>query len=267
MEGGTQMISLWDIGTLSSFDRRVHGFQKWISFPNLETLFVRRSLLEEIPPGFFQKMHLVRVLDLSYNYRLDRCWQVNQLANLEYLNMSFTNICALWGIVQGLKKLRYLILNFTPVKEITPGLISDLSSLQLFSMHGGSHNSDEIRLFDRICEDNILCGGKKALLQELESLEYINEISIILHSDVSVKKLLSSYKLQSCIRKLHLQCCSKMTSLELLPACVQTMVHLETLQISSCNDLKDVKINEKDEGKREFISRYSRVCFRVLHAS
>ena len=262
-----QMISLWDIRILPLFDRGVDGAQKRISFPNLETFFVRRSLLKEIPPGFLEKMHLVRVLDLSYNYSLERCSQVHQLANLEYLNMSFTNICSLWGIVQGLKKLRCLILNFTHVEVITPGLISDLSSLQLFSMHGGSHHSDEISLFDRICEENILCGGKKALLQELESLECINEISIILHSDVSVKKLLSSYKLQSCIRKLHLQRCSKMTSLELSPACVQTMVHLETLQISSCNDLKEVKINEKDEGKREFISRYSVVLseFCKLH--
>ena len=83
----------------------------------------------------------------------------------------------------------------------------------------------------------IACNEQKALLEELENLEYINEISIILDSDISVKKLLSSCKLQSCIRKLHLQCCSKMISLELSPSCVQAMVHLKTLQISSCDDL------------------------------
>ena len=95
-----------------------------------------------------------------------------------------------------MKKLRCLILNFTHLKEIDQTLIAGLSSLQLFSMHGSSHHQREVRLFDQIREDNILCGGKKALLEELESLECINEISIILPSDISARKLLSSYKLQ-----------------------------------------------------------------------
>ena len=95
-----------------------------------------------------------------------------------------------------MKKLRCLILNFTHLKEIDQTLISSLSSLQLFSMHGSNHHQRELRLFDQIREDNILCGGKKALLEELESLECINEISIILPSDISARKLLSSYKLQ-----------------------------------------------------------------------
>ena len=101
--------------------------------------------------------------------------------------MSFTSICSVLPIIlQGLKKLRCLIMIFTHIETIN---ISNLSSLQLFSMHGG-------RL-------HICCHEQKALL-ELENLEYINKISIILASDISVKKLLSSYKLQSCIRKLHL---------------------------------------------------------------
>ena len=201
-------ISLWDIGTVSLLDIG----HEMPSFLNLETLFMRRSSMDKIPTGFLEKMPLVRVLDLSYNYRLESCWQVHQLVNLEYLNMSFTSIKALWNIVEGLKKLRCLILNFTHIKEIS---ISHLSSLQLFNMNGG-------RL-------QISCNEQKALLEELENLECINEISIILDSDICVKKLLSFYKLQSCIRKLHLQCCSKMISLELSPSCVQAMVHLETL--------------------------------------
>ena len=58
-----------------------------------------------------------------------------------------------------------------------------------------------------------------------------------------------------------------MISLELSLSCVQAMVHLETLQISSCNDLKDVKINAKDKGKQGFIPRYSMVIpkFFKLH--
>ena len=166
-----------------------------------------------------------------------------------------------------MKKLRCFILNFTYLKEIDQTLISGLSSLQLFCMHGSSHHQHELRLFDQIREDDILCGCKKALLEELESLEYINEISIMLPNDISARKMLSSYKLQSCIRKLHLQCCNNMISLELPPSCVQAMVHLETLQISSCNDLKDVKINTKDKGKQGFIPRYSMVLpkFCKLH--
>ena len=107
-------------------------------------------------------MPLVQVLNLSYNYRLGMFWQVHQLVNLEYLNLSFTSIKA-WSI-GGLKKLSRLILNFTHLKEIGQTMISGLSSLQLFSMHGSSHHQCELRLFDKICEDNILCGGKKAFI-------------------------------------------------------------------------------------------------------
>ena len=240
-------ISLWDnIGTQSL----ENVGQEVPFFLDLETLFLRRSSMYEIPTGFFDKMHLVRVLDLSHNYRLKSCGQLNQLVNLEYLNLSFTSIYSFWNIVQRLKKLRCLILNFTHLKEIR---ISNISSLQLFSMHGGHL---------RIPYDE-----QKALLKELESMKDIKEISVILDNDILVKKLLNSYKLQSCIRKLNLQRCSNMISLELSLSCVQAMVHLEMLQISSCNDLKDVKINAKDKGKQGFIPRYSMVIpkFCKLH--
>ena len=155
--------------------------------------------------------------------------------------MSFTSICSVLPIIlQGLKKLRCLIMIFTHIETIS---VSNLSSLQLFSMHGG-------RL-------HIRCHEQKALLEELENLEYINKISIILASDISVKKLLSSYKLQGCIRKLHLRCCNNIISLEPPPSCVQAMVNLETLQVSSCDDLNDVKINAEDKGKQGFISSYN----------
>ena len=88
-----------------------------------------------------------------------------------------------------MKILRCSIRNFTYLKEIDQTLISGLSSLQLFSMHGSSHHQRELRLFDQIHEDDILCGCKKALLEELESLEYINEISIILPNDISARKI------------------------------------------------------------------------------
>ena len=64
------MISVWDIGTVSLLDIG----HEMSSFPNLETLFLRRSSMDEIPTGFLEKMPLVRVLDLSYNYCLESCW-------------------------------------------------------------------------------------------------------------------------------------------------------------------------------------------------
>ena len=112
------------------------------------------------------------------------------------------------------------------LKDINQTLISGLSSLQLFSMHGSIHHQREFRLFNQICEDNILCGRKKALLEELESLEYINEISVILPGDISDRKKESYHLLVFIKIKLHLQCCNNMISLELPPSCVQAMVHL-----------------------------------------
>ena len=146
---------MWDIGTQSL----ENVGQEVPFFLDLETLFLRRSSMYKIPTGFLDKMHLVRVLDLSHNYRLKNCGQLNQLVNLEYLNLSFTSIYSFRNIVQGLKKLRCLILNFTHLKEIR---ISNLSSLQLFSMHGGHLQ--------------IPCDEQKALLKELESLKDIKEI-------------------------------------------------------------------------------------------
>ena len=156
-------ISLWDIGTQSL----ENVGQEVPFFLDVETLFLRRSSMYEIPTGFLDKMHLFRVLDLSHNYRLKNCGQLNQLVNLEYLNLSFTSIYSFWNIVQGLKKLRSLILH---LKEIR---ISNLSSLQLFSMHG-----DHLQ---------IPCDEQKALLKELESMKDIKEISVIQDNDILVK--------------------------------------------------------------------------------
>ena len=49
-----QMISLWDIDRVSLFDRSIAG-PKVPYFPMLETLFLRRSSMEEIPTGFLEK--------------------------------------------------------------------------------------------------------------------------------------------------------------------------------------------------------------------
>ena len=46
-----QMISLWDIDRMSLFDRSIAG-PKVPSFPNLETLFLRRSSMDEIPSAW-----------------------------------------------------------------------------------------------------------------------------------------------------------------------------------------------------------------------
>ena len=53
-----QMISLWDIDRVSLFDRSIAG-PKVPSFLMLETLFLRRSSMDEIPTGFLEKMPLV----------------------------------------------------------------------------------------------------------------------------------------------------------------------------------------------------------------
>ena len=65
------MISLWDIDRISLFDRSVAG-PKVPSFLKLETLFLRKSSMDEIPTGFLEKTPLVRVLNL---------WRVLNLKN------------------------------------------------------------------------------------------------------------------------------------------------------------------------------------------
>ncbi|XP_034679813.1 disease resistance protein UNI-like [Vitis riparia] len=139
-----QRISLWDCS--------VEELKESPSFLNLETLIVSCKLMS-YPSGLFGYMAIIRVLDLSKNFGLiELPVEIDRLASLQYLNLSYTRIVKLPIQLKKLSKLRCLILDEMHLLRTIPRqLISKLSSLQLFS----------------IFNSMVAHGDCKALLKEL----------------------------------------------------------------------------------------------------
>ena len=218
-----QRISLWDCN--------VEELKESPSFLNLETLMVSCKFIS-CPSGLFGYMPLIRVLDLSKNFGLiELPVEIDRLASLQYLNLSYTQIVKLPIQLEKLSKLRCLILDEMHLLRIIPRqLISKLSSLQLFS----------------IFNSMVAHGDCKALLKELECLEHLNEISIRLKRALPTQTLFNSHKLRRSIRRLSLQDCAGMSFVQLSP-------HLQMLEIYSCSELRFVKISAEKEGPCDMV--------------
>ncbi|KAL6333968.1 hypothetical protein AAG906_000019 [Vitis piasezkii] len=173
---------------------------------NLQTLFVRECIqLKTFPRGFFQFMPLIRVLDLSATQCLTELPDgIDRLMNLEYINLSMTQ-----------------------VKELP----IEIMKLTKLSMYDG----------------NALSAFRTTLLEELESIEAMDELSLSFRNVAALNKLLSSYKLQRCIRRLSIHDCRDFLLLELSSI---SLNYLETLVIFNCLQLEEMKISmEKQGGK------------------
>ncbi|XP_034680455.1 disease resistance protein SUMM2-like [Vitis riparia] len=206
---------------------------------NLQSLFVRECIqLKTFPRGFFQFMPLIRVLDLSATHCLTELPDgIERLVELEYINLSMTHVKELPIGMKKLTKLRCLLLDGMPPLIIPPHLISSLSSLQLFTMYDGNAFSEYLT----------------NLLEELESIEPVDELSLSFRSVVALNKLLSSYKLQRCIRRLSLHDCRDLLLLELSSIFLN---YLETFVIFNCLQLEEMKINVEKEGSKGFEQSY-----------
>ena len=205
----------------------------------LRTLLVRECIqLKTLPRKFFQSMPLLRVLDLSASHCLCTLPDgVKTLINLEYINISMTSIRALPTGISQLKKLRCLLLDGLNALIIDPDLISGLSSLQLFSMYDGDG----------------LSVHRTYLLEELESITPLDDLSLSFRSGEALGKLLTSYKLQGCIKRLSLHDCKDLILLKLSSIYLK---NLETVMIFRCPKLRDTKINVEKEGSEGFERSY-----------
>ncbi|WKA06396.1 hypothetical protein VitviT2T_024297 [Vitis vinifera] len=231
-----EILDLKTANKMSLWDENVEEFLEPLVYPNLETLIVACDKLKKFPSGFFQFMPLIRVLDLSDNENLSELpTGIGKLGALRYLNLSSTKIRELPIELANLKNLMTLLLDDMVFLEliIPQELISGLVSLKLFS----------------ICNTNVLSGVEESLLDELESLNYINDIGITIFTTLSFNKLKSSHKLQRCISQFQLDKCGDMISLELSSSFLKRMEHLQWLFISDCDELKDIKIKVEGEGE------------------
>ena len=225
-------VEIWkEAQRISFWDCRVEELKESPSFLNLETLMVSCKLMS-FPSGLFGYMPIIRVLNLSKNFELiELPIEVDRLASLQYLNLSYTQIVKLPNQLEKLSKLRCLILDEMHLLRVLPRqLISKLSSLQLFS----------------IFNSMVAHGDCKVLLKELECLTNLTEISISLKRALPTQALFNSYKLRRIIRRLSLQDCTGMTLVQLSP-------HVEMLEISACSELRFVKISAEKEGPCDMV--------------
>ncbi|KAK1578780.1 hypothetical protein Q3G72_033103 [Acer saccharum] len=185
--------------------RRTNEVQNWLetvdrTLKEVEDTLQRRdqeikkrgSDLVRFPNNFFRSMCALIVLDLSGNVNLiELPAEIGELVNLQYLNVSFTSIKTLPIEVKKLRLLRILrfedMLDF---QNIPAGVLSCLSSLQMFCWF--SYSSVEAYHVDI------------SLLQELEGLEHIKDISLMLSSIDCIDKLFSSPKLKACVASLRI---------------------------------------------------------------
>ena len=217
----TQRISLWDTN--------IEELGEPPYFPIMETFLTSCEYIESFPNRLFTNMPVIRVLDLSNNFELTELpAEIGNLVTLQYLNLSGLSIKNLPVELKNLKKLRCLILNeMYSLKSLPSQMVSSLSSLQLFSM------------YSTLVRSNFTGDDERRLLEELEQLEHIDDIYIHLTSVSSIQTLLNSHKLQRSTRWLQLVC--KRMNL------VQLSLYIETLRITNCVELQDVKINFEKE--------------------
>ena len=217
----TQRLSLWDNSIEDSTEPP--------NFQNLETLFASGESMRSLPTRFFACMPVIRVLDLSNSELTDLPAEISTLITLHYLNLSKTEIQNLPVELRNLTELRCLILDdMEKLERIPSQLVSNLSSLQLFSLYA-----------------SLGCNGDWGfLLKELENLKHVSEISIHVRSVLHAQMSANSQQLRRSIRRLSLQDCTGMKTMEISS-------YLQILQMWRCFDLTDVKINlEKGRGQK-----------------
>ena len=208
-----QRITLWE--------SRIEELREPPCFPNVETFFASGKCMKSFPSGFFVYMHVLRVLDLSNNFELvELPVEIGNLVTLRYLNLSKTSVENLPVELKNLKILKCLILdNMNSLQPLPSPMLSVLSSLQLFSMFNSPYKGDH-----------------RTLLDDLEQLEYINDLSLDLTTVSSAQALFNSHKLQSFTRRLRLFNCKCVNLVRLSP-------YIEMLHISFCHAFKDVQIS------------------------
>ncbi|XVF78216.1 hypothetical protein PTKIN_Ptkin14bG0112500 [Pterospermum kingtungense] len=126
--------------------------------PKLTTLLLSKCYIESIPECFFEQMHGLKILDLSYNpirslpditsnlkslttlllhscRRLEKVPSFSKLEALKKLNLGSTNIKGLPHGMERLVNLKYLDLNCWRITEIASGILANFSSLQHLAMY------------------------------------------------------------------------------------------------------------------------------------
>ncbi|XP_054779312.1 LOW QUALITY PROTEIN: probable disease resistance protein At1g61300 [Prosopis cineraria] len=207
-----ERLSLW------SWSGKILNFSQKLLCPNLITMLIRGPLIERFPTEVFVLSSTIRVLDLSYNRGITNLPPtIGDFINLEHMNLSYTSIKKVPEELKNLKKLTHLLLNCIRGFEFPREIISNLSSLQVFSMFTYRTDIDY---------------GVDLWLDELEGLDHLQAIHIYITRLSSIQKILISSKLQRCMCHLDVYYESDTSSIHELLSSLRKMEHLETLQVS-----------------------------------
>lgn len=210
-------------------------------------MIVRNSELTDFSDEIFLTANTLGVLDLSGNKRLKELpASIGELVNLQHLDISGTDIQELPRELQKLKKLRCLLLNYICNRIVFPrSLISSLLSLQVFS---------KLPWEDQCILPDLREPEETVLLQELECLEFLQDISIALFCFSSMQVLQKSPKLQRFIR--HLRVISHFNSMPhvILFSLLRKMQHLEVLSISISSSPSLVSDMKKESPSHDSMS-------------
>ncbi|XP_034696126.1 probable disease resistance protein At1g61300 [Vitis riparia] len=243
LKEAVEILELKDAEKMALWDQNVEKFPETLMCPNLKTLMVEGChKLTKFSSGFFQFMPFIRVLNLAGNDNLSELpTGIGELNGLRYLNLSSTRIRELPIELKNLKNLMILHVSFMQsLVTIPQDLISNLISLKLFNLWN----------------TNIL-SGVETLLEELESLNDINEIGITISSALSLNKLKRSHKLQRCIRHLQLHKWGDVITLELSSLFLKRMEHLIHLEVDHCDDVKVSMEREMTQNDVTGLSNYN----------
>ncbi|XP_037497473.1 LOW QUALITY PROTEIN: probable disease resistance protein At5g63020 [Jatropha curcas] len=204
---------------------------------DLSTLFLgHNSFLKEISSDFFQYMNSLMVLDLSGTCIMILTEGISKLTSLQYLNLRSTRIRRLPVGLKFLQKLKYLNLGHNEFLKFIPrGVISCLSSsLQILIMCPTGAFMYENSVSNLLGEGN-------TLIEELQCLENLNELSLTIES-VSMLQLFSSTQtLLNCTRSLQLSRFFSQRSLGV--SSLANFRNLETLYIFFTCDLEELIVD------------------------
>ncbi|CAK8577831.1 unnamed protein product [Lathyrus sativus] len=225
--------------------------------PNLITICFRSQRVSILSNLQFLKR--LRVLDLSYTTSLEIISpEIGELINLEFLNISGTSVSSFPIEFKKLKNLKVFLMEYMKgfsSKMFPLAVIKSLEQLKVFRYS---------RIYINV-EDEI------SLLEELESLPKLEELSIQLIDITSMPRLFNSTKLRGCSRclKLHYSGVDnkELDTVEMssLLASMSEMTHLDCIHLFEMHSLVDgsTVTNKFHLGKLRQVRIY--MCDSITH--
>nr|DAD25268.1 TPA_asm: hypothetical protein HUJ06_026732 [Nelumbo nucifera] len=223
-------------------------------YPNLipiATFLATYGLGKEFPTSLFRSTKSLRVLGLSgFSFgKVKFPTEIVELAELEYLNLSRTNIKELPYELGKLRKLRYLNLYETRDLHVVSveGIqkLLDLEYLNLFHSNFRDWEMD----------------GRSRLMELFEALKHLTDFGVTISSDTCLQSWSNSYKLQKYTTGLCLEN-YKANSFRITTTTLEDMF-LEKLEFYKCEKLRD--ISWRMETKKWSALRPERLLLHIVH--